>query len=103
MREVQSLETKREKSVGGVIQPNIRWEMLIFVISWQDCTLFDPNQALGFGHCLGSQICGYCANVLIEGFHYCFSQVRLFLSQQELMLEQNEMFVPKRTKDFFTL
>jgi len=32
--EVQSLEKKREKRVGGVTHPNlIRWEMLIFLIS----------------------------------------------------------------------
>jgi len=80
IREVQSLETKREKIVGGVTQPNlIRREMLIFLISWQDYTSFDPNQGSGFGHCLGSQICGHCANVLTEEFHCWFSQVRLCL------------------------
>jgi len=35
----------------------------------KDCTLFDPNQGLGFSYCLGSQICGHCTNVLTEGFH----------------------------------
>jgi len=75
---MQSLEKKREKSVGGVTQPNlIKWEMLIFLISWQDCILFDPNQGSGFGHCLCSKICGHCANVLTEGFHCRFTQVKL--------------------------
>jgi len=60
---VQSLERKREKSVGGVTQPNlIRWEMLIFLISLKDCTSFEPNQGSYFGHYLGSQIYGHCAN-----------------------------------------
>jgi len=74
---VQSLEAKRGKSVSGVTQSNlIRWE-IFFLIGWQDGTLFDPGQVRGFGHCLGSQICGHCENVLTEGFHCWFSQVRL--------------------------
>jgi len=47
---VQSLKKKEKRSVGGVTQPNfIRWEMLIFWISWSDCTLFEPNQESCFG------------------------------------------------------
>jgi len=70
---------EREKSVCGVTQSNlIRWEMLIFVTSWQDWTLFEPNQGSCLGHCLGSQICGHCANVLTEEFHCRFLDVRLW-------------------------
>jgi len=39
--------------------------------------LFEHNHGSGFGHCLGTQICGHCANVLTEWFHCWFSEVRL--------------------------
>jgi len=32
-----------------------------------------------------------------------FASQTVILRQQELMLEKNEVFVPKETKDFFTL
>jgi len=70
---------EKRKSVVRVTQPNlIIWEMVIFLINSQDCTLFESNQGSCFGHCLGSQICGHCANMLTEGFHCWFSQVRLW-------------------------